>query len=299
VQEYDTIIIGAGIAGMTAAIYLKRENMNVLIIEKEMPGGQMVKTPIIENYPGFLKIEGSELALNIYKQVNELGIKIKFEEVKNIDENNKYKVIKTNKNSYKAKNVIISTGRSPKKLGLLNEEELIGKGISYCATCDGAFYKDKKIAVVGGGNTSITESLFLSNIVSELKLIHRREQFRSEEKLLQNLKEKSNVNIRINLEIKEINKIKDKLHLTLSTEEMLVVDGLFIFIGYEPQLDFISNLDLKMNNGYISVDKKMKTNISGIYACGDIIDKDLYQLVTATGEASIAADSIKKELLLR
>ena len=298
-QEYDTIIIGAGIAGMTAAIYLKRENMNVLIIEKEMPGGQMVKTPIIENYPGFLKIEGSELALNIYKQVNELGIKIKFEEVKNIDENNKYKVIKTNKNSYKAKNVIISTGRSPKKLGLLNEEELIGKGISYCATCDGAFYKDKKIAVVGGGNTSITESLFLSNIVSELKLIHRREQFRSEEKLLQNLKEKSNVNIRINLEIKEINKIKDKLHLTLSTEEMLVVDGLFIFIGYEPQLDFISNLDLKMNNGYISVDKKMKTNISGIYACGDIIDKDLYQLVTATGEASIAADSIKKELLLR
>ena len=297
--EYDVIVIGAGIAGMTASIYLKRENLNVLIIEKEMPGGQMVKTPIIENYPGFNKIEGSSLALNIYNQVTALGIEVNFEEVLEIEDKKEIKIIKTRKKEYKAKKVIIATGRTPKTLGLLNEQKLIGKGISNCATCDGAFYKNKEIGVVGGGNSSITESLFLSNIVKDLTLVHRNENFRSEKTLLEKLKSKKNVTIKTGVEIKDLKEENEKLIIFLTNNETLKVDGLFVFIGYEPKLEFINKLDININNGYLVVSEEMQTSIDGIYAVGDIIDKEVYQLTTASAEAAIAAHSIKKDLLLK
>jgi Thioredoxin reductase len=299
VIEYDVIVIGAGIAGMTASIYLKRENLNVLIIEKEMPGGQMVKTPIIENYPGFNKIEGSSLALNIYNQVTALGIEVNFEEVLEIEDKKEIKIIKTRKKEYKAKKVIIATGRTPKTLGLLNEQKLIGKGISNCATCDGAFYKNKEIGVVGGGNSSITESLFLSNIVKDLTLVHRNENFRSEKTLLEKLKSKKNVTIKTGVEIKDLKEENEKLIIFLTNNETLKVDGLFVFIGYEPKLEFINKLDININNGYLVVSEEMQTSIDGIYAVGDIIDKEVYQLTTASAEAAIAAHSIKKDLLLK
>lgn len=297
---YDVIIIGAGCAGISAAIYSKRSNLNVMIIEKESPGGQINKTAIIENYPGFTKIEGPELAFNLFEQLQQLKVDYKALEVKEIIDNGNYKTVVTNKDSYQTKTVIIATGRVPRKLGKQNEDKLYGKGISFCSICDGNLYKDKHIAVVGGGNSAIEESLYLSSLAAKLTLIHRNENFRADESLINELKKKDNVEILYNTEVEKFNEknnVLDSIEIK-NTEDRIIetikVDGVFVFIGYEPASEFIKNLDILDENGYVVVNNKMETKIPGIYACGDIIKKDVYQIVTAESEGAIAATFAKR-----
>lgn len=284
--NFDCIVIGAGIAGLTAAIYLKRAGKNVVIIEKSMPGGQILKTNSIKNYPGFIEIDGFSLIRKILDQIDNLEIQIIKEEVKEIKN---LKVV-TDNNIYLTKNIIIATGRKPRILGLQNENELIGKGISFCASCDGNLFKNEKVAVVGGGNTAFEEALYLSNICSKVYLIHRSENYRAENYLINELKQKQNVFLMPNEIITKLNTKEGYLESIETDKNKYDIKALFVAIGQIPSVIKIENLETE--NGYIKVNNKMETNINGIYACGDCIKKDVYQLTTAAAEGTIAATSI-------
>ncbi len=284
--NFDCIVIGAGIAGLTAAIYLKRAGKNVVIIEKSMPGGQILKTNSIKNYPGFIEIDGFSLIRKILDQIDNLEIQIIKEEVKEI----KNMEVVTDNNIYLTKNIIIATGRKPRILGLQNENELIGKGISFCASCDGNLFKNEKVAVVGGGNTAFEEALYLSNICSKVYLIHRSENYRAENYLINELKQKQNVFFMPNEIITKLNTKEGYLESIETDKNKYDIKALFVAIGQIPAVIKIENLETE--NGYIKVNNKMETNINGIYACGDCIKKDVYQLTTAAAEGTIAATSI-------
>lgn len=297
---YDVVILGCGCAGISAAIYAKRSNMKVAIIENDTPGGQINKSSIIENYPGYEKVDGPSLAYHMFSQINKLKIEYYQATVKNIKIDNDKKIIITDKNEFNTKTIIIATGRRPKKLNIENEEKLTGNGISWCAICDGNLYKNKDIAIIGGGNSALEESLYLSEIANKITIINRSENLRADDKYKNEIKNKDNIDVMYNY--KPIKFVEDENHLvginirnTLDRDEkFLEVDGAFIFIGYEPSNDFCKDLDILDNNGYIIVNDKMETKISGIYACGDIIKKDLYQIVTSVSEGAIAATSAKK-----
>lgn len=276
---YDIIIIGAGIAGLTSAIYASRANKKVLVIEKQNYGGRIVSAPHVKNYPGFMDISGVDLATNLYNQATSLGAEIIFEDAKSIQNGINKKVI-TNKNTYECKSIIIATGLDRKSLNIPGEKELVGKGISYCASCDGNFYKDKIVAVVGGGKSAIEDALYLSNIASKVYLIARSD--------LKESINKDNIVVLINTTVDKINS-SDKLDsITLSNGSTIIVDGLFISIGFESSNEeFESIIDLD-DNGYI-IANNTHTNIDGIFAAGDCIKKDLRQLVTAASDGAIAA----------
>lgn len=285
-SSFDCIIIGAGIAGLTAAIYLKRAGKNVVIIEKSMPGGQIQKTNSIKNYPGFLEIDGFGLIRRVLDQTDNLNIKIIKEEVLEINNLE----VKTNKNTYQTKNIILATGRKPRILGLENEEELIGKGISFCASCDGNLYKNENVAVVGGGNTAFEDAIYLSNICKNVTLIHRNNNYRAEEYLIEELKQKANVTFAPNEKVEKLNTKDGFLESIETNNNTYKIKGLFVAIGQVPSIIKIDSLN--QENGYIIVNEKMETNIKGIYACGDCIKKDVYQLTTAAAEGTIASFSI-------
>lgn len=285
-SSFDCIIIGAGIAGLTAAIYLKRAGKNVVIIEKSMPGGQILKTNSIKNYPGFLEIDGFGLIRRVLDQTDNLNIKIIKEEVLEINNSE----VKTNKNTYQTKNIILATGRKPRILGLENEEELIGKGISFCASCDGNLYKNENVAVVGGGNTAFEDAIYLSNICKNVTLIHRNNNYRAEEYLIEELKQKANVTFAPNEKVEKLNTKDGFLESIETNNNTYKIKGLFVAIGQVPSIIKIDSLN--QENGYIIVNEKMETNIKGIYACGDCIKKDVYQLTTAAAEGTIASFSI-------
>lgn len=299
-SHFDCVVIGAGVAGMTSAIYLKRYNLNVLLLEKGAPGGQITQTPNVENYPGYTSIDGATLALNIFSQVTNLGVPYQYGNVIKIEDLGEIKVIHTETERIETKSIIIATGRRAKKLGLLKENELIGRGISWCATCDGMFYKNKCVAVVGGGNSALEEALFLSNMCKKVEILYRGGKFRADEIIQKKVLEKNNIEIHYYTEVKELIEDEDRLvGIKISKKEeikQLDIQGLFIYIGYEPDTNYVESLDLSLEDQYIIVDSKMKTNISGIYACGDVIKKELYQLTTAIGEASLAAYQVKKYL---
>ena len=292
-NNYDCIVIGAGVAGMTAALYLKRANINVLLLEREMPGGQLNKTTEIENYPGFTKINGTDLALSIYKQIQDMQIDYKYGNVVEIICGDDLKIVRTNRDEYQTKNIILATGRTPRKLGFLNEEKLVGHGISYCAICDGSFFKDKKVALVGGGNSALTGALYLSNLASKVYIINRSDKLRADEILQAKVKEKQNIEILFNSQITNINEKDNILDSVDVNDNKLDISGLFIYIGFDPDINYLKNLNINTSNGYIDVDENMETNIQGIYACGDLVNKNVYQITTAIGEAAIAATSIK------
>jgi len=302
-KKYDAIIIGSGVAGMTAAIYLKRANLNVLVIEKNSPGGLVNSTNEIANYPGFTNIGGPELASNIFMQMHALGVELVMEEVINVNKDkDKDIIVKTNANEYIAKGLIIATGREPRRLDLPNEEKLAGHGISWCAICDGPLYKDKDVLVIGGGNSAIEEGIYLATLAKQVYVINRTENFRAEATLLDKIKTLPNVNIRINSEVAEymlednnLRGVKIVNNQDRSSEELLV-DGIFMFIGYEPSKDILKDLNITDQVGYIAVDSDMRTDIAGIYACGDAIKKHVYQIATAVGEAAIAATSLINDL---
>lgn len=292
--DFDVVIVGCGIAGMTSAIYLKRSNLNVCMIEKNAPGGQLNMINEINNYPGFESIDGPTLAFNVFNQIKKLEIPYKYANALEIIDNIEYKTIKTDKEEITCKNVVIATGRRPRELGLQNEKRLLGKGISYCSICDGTLYKDKVVAVVGGGNSAIESALYLSEICQKVYLIHRTESYRAENTLMDNIKEKENIELIKNAKITELKEKDDKLSSVIINDgKEIKCNGLFINVGNVPIPIKCKNLKLEEN--YIVVDNKMESNIEGIYACGDIIKKDVYQITTAISEGTIAAINIIKK----
>ncbi len=290
---YDIIIIGAGPAGLTAAIYGRRANKKVLVLEAKNYGGQIINTLDIENYPGEEHISGFDFATKIYNQAKNLGTEIVFEKVVDINDLGKEKEVITTKNSYRTKTIIIATGSENRKLGLIKEDELIGRGISYCATCDGAFYKKKTVAVVGGGNTALEDALYLADIVEKVYLIHRRDEFRGEESTVNKLKANEKVEFIYNSNITKLN-ADDKLESIQVTnkdgeEKEIKVDGLFVAIGRIPEnQNFAKIIDLN-ESGYIISKENCHTNIEGIFVAGDNRVKEVRQLVTATSDGAISA----------
>lgn len=283
---YDIIIIGMGISGITAAIYAKRSNKKVLIIDKGMPGGLLNSIDKISNYPGLIDITGPDFAQKLLEQVESFDIPYVLEEVVNLDLDKEEKIIKTTNNEYKSKKVILAMGRKPKYLGLDNEKDLLGHGLSTCAMCDAFFYKDKDIAVVGTGNSALQETLYLSNIANKIYLINRRDGFRGEEMLVEEVKNNPKVEIIYNANIKNMNEVDGKLKsITLDNGNSIDVSGVFIYIGYRPATEIVDKKILD-ENGYVIVNENLETPIKNVYAIGDVIKKDVYQLVTATSDGA-------------
>lgn len=282
----DIIIIGAGPAGMTSAIYAKRAGYNPLVFEKNTYGGQIINSSEVANYPGIKKIDGYTFATKIYEQLKELEIEIKHEEVINIKKNDKTINVITNKNEYECKSVIIATGLTKRKLNIENEEKLIGKGISYCATCDGAFFKENDVAVVGGGNTALEDAIFLSNYCKHVYLINRTESFKAEKSLLDSFKQKNNTEIITSANIKKLVG-KEKLEkIELDNGKILNISGLFIAIGQIPNCNFDI---VEKENGFIKSNEECTTNIPGIFVAGDIRNKSVRQIVTSVSDGAVAA----------
>ena len=293
---YDIIIVGAGPAGLTAAIYASRANKKVVVFEAKTPGGQIANAHIVTNYPGIETISGADFATNLYNQVLKLGVEIKFETVLSIDDD---KNVITNNGSYKAKAIILATGVDNRKLKIENEDKLIGKGISYCATCDGNFYKNKVVAVVGGGNAALEDALYLSDLASKVYLIHRRDSFKGDAKTLETIKKKNNIEIIYNSTVSKINGIDKVESITIKNEdkeEDIVIDGLFIAVGHEPQNIIFKDVVDVDEKGYIVSHNDVYTNKKGIYVAGDARDKILRQLTTAVSDGSLAATVAIKEM---
>ena len=288
----NTVIIGSGIAGMSSAIYLKRANKDILLLESYMPGGQINNTSNVENYPGFTKIDGPTLVMNLHDQINSMEIPLKYEKVININKEDNF-IVETNKEKYLTKNIILATGRTPNKLGI--EDEFVGKGVSYCALCDGNLYKNEEIVVVGGGNSAFEESLYLSKICKKVTILNRSDKLKASMILQEEVSKQNNIEVIYNCSIEKINSLDNKIVSVSTNKGDINCTGIFIYIGLTPNLDYI-NLDLEKENNYIIVDNKMKTNIEGIYACGDIIKKDVYQIITAASEGAIAATSIIRSM---
>ena len=290
---YDIIIIGMGISGITAGIYAKRSNKKVLLIDKGMPGGLLNNIDKVSNYPGVPEITGPDFAEILEKQVEHLDIPYVLEEVKSLELNEETKKVITENNTYEAKRVILAMGRKPKYLGLDNEKSLLGKGLSTCAVCDAFFYKNENIAIVGTGNSALQEALYLANIVGHIYIINRRDDFRGEEILVENIKKNPKIEIIYNANIESMNEENNKLSsITLDNGTTLNVKGVFIYVGYRPVTDFIPK-EILDKNGYVKVNEKLETEINGVYAIGDIINKDTYQLVTAAADGARVITNMK------
>lgn len=292
---YDIIIIGAGTAGLTAAIYARRAGKDVLIYEGETYGGQIMTTPEIENYPGFKKISGYEFATNLYEQAIALGAKFEYDQVTSISGSLETGFTVTSEFAEnQAKAIILATGAKNRHLDLPNEEKLTGRGISYCATCDGAFFKGKTVAVNGGGNTAFEDALYLSNLCEKVYLIHRREGFRAEQALIDKAKATANIEFLTNRTISSINGVSELESVTLastigeSTAE-LIIDGLFVAIGQTPSSSFLNGFVELDASGYIVAGEDCKTSVPGVFAAGDGRTKALRQLTTAASDGAISS----------
>ena len=297
---YDIIIIGGGPAGLTASIYALRAKKSVLLIERYAPGGQVAQTGKIENYPGFKSIDGLELSNLMFEQVSVLGLETIYTDVIKYDLLGKVKKVETYDGTFECKAVVLALGAVARQLDVENEKKFIGKGISYCATCDGNFFKDKNVAVVGGGNTSFEDCLYLADIVNKIYLIHRRDEFRGDKHTLLKLKEFEKVGkieFVLNSVVKALNG-EDKLTSVVvenkidKTLREIPVDGLFVAIGRRPDTSLIQDVVTLDENGYIITDENMRTNIDGVYAVGDVRQKRLRQIVTACSDGAISAVDI-------
>lgn len=286
-EEHKVVILGSGIAGMTAGIYLKRGGLDILVIEDNIPGGVLNEIPSIENYPGYEEISGPDLAMNIYNQLTKLGVKILNKKITSIDLDNK--IIN---NNIKYEYLVIATGRKNRMLSLEHEKELLGKGISTCALCDGFFYKDKVVAVVGGGSSSLTEALYLSKICKEVIIIHRRDKMTADKYLIDKVNSTKNIKVLYNSNVTKYNLSNNKLtSVTINNKDNLEVEGVFLAIGSTPNSEIFN---VNKDNNYIIVDSNYMTNIDKVYAIGDVIKKDYYQLSTASSDAVVAASNIIK-----
>ncbi len=301
--DYDVIIVGAGPAGITAAIYLQRAKINCLVIEKSAPGGAMNKTSIVENYPGVEPMSGPDLAMRFYKQLTDFNIPYEYGEVIEIVDKKDYKIVKTTDKELTTKAVILAVGKEPKNLEKENSDRLVGKGISFCSLCDGNLYKNEDVAIVGGGNTALEEALYLSTICKKVSIINRSDKLRGDEILVKRIEDTKNIEIEYNSEVKAFNSKSDILEsITLKTDARdkdLKVKACFIFIGYEPATKFLKTLDILDKKGYIIKREGKRTPIEGIYAAGDAIEKDAYQIVLAASDGAEAAISCIKDLKIK
>ncbi|WP_338935110.1 thioredoxin-disulfide reductase [Lactobacillus helveticus] len=296
-KEYDLVVIGAGPGGMTAAMYGARANLKVAMIDRGVYGGQMNNTAEVENYPGFPSIMGPDLGEKMYKSATEQGVEFVYGDVQKIELDGQKRIVKMDPEDITAKAVIIATGSTNRKLGIPGEEEYSGRGVSYCAVCDGAFFKDENVAVVGGGDSAISEGLYLANLAKDVDVIHRRDQLRAE-KVLQTRAFKNpkmeftwdSVPVEI---VGDENKVTGvKVH-NKKTDEDKVIDasGVFIYIGNVPNSEPFKDLKITDDQGWIITNDQMETTVPGIYAVGDVRQKKLRQIVTAVGEGGIAGQN--------
>lgn len=296
---YDVIIIGAGPSGLSAAMYLKRANLNVIVIEKNTPGGKIITTGDIENYPGFRKNSGFELAKVMYQQVRELKIPFVFDEVIFIEPGEVFN-IDTRKGRYYSKNVIIAVGTEHRTIGIPGEEKFLGNGISYCAICDGNFYKDENVVVVGGGNSAFEEGLYLTKICKSVTLLARSSHNKADAILVEKAKATSNMIVSYNKRVIEFigTKYLEKcIYEDIVTKEIfeLPIDGAFIYVGYEPNTSIFKHFGILDKDNFIVTNDEKETIIKGMYAIGDCIVKPLRQIVTASSDGAICAATIIKK----
>ncbi|SFD44337.1 thioredoxin reductase (NADPH) [Bacillus sp. OV194] len=294
---YDVIIIGAGPAGMTAAVYTSRANLSTLMLERGIPGGQMANTEDVENYPGFETILGPELSNKMFEHAKKFGAEYAYGDVKEIIDGEEYKTVVSGRKEFKARSIIIGTGAEYKKLGVPGEKELGGRGVSYCAVCDGAFFKNKELVVVGGGDSAVEEGVYLTRFASKVTIVHRRDKLRAQQILQQRAFDNEKVDFLYNHTVKEIHGENNKVSkLTLVSTETgeereFSADGVFIYVGMLPLNGAFVNLGITNEAGYVETNELMETRIPGIFAAGDVREKTLRQIVTATGDGSIAAQS--------
>src|SRR3954452_4996385 len=294
---YDVIIAGAGPAGMTAAVYTSRANLSTLMIERGMPGGQMANTEDVENYPGFESILGPDLSTKMFEHAKKFGAEYAYGDIKEIQDHGDYKIVVAGSKQYKAYSVIITTGAEYKKIGVPGEKELGGRGVSYCAVCDGAFFKEKNLFVIGGDDSAVEEGVYLTRFAKKVTIVHRRDELRAQKILQQRAFDNEKVDFIWSHTLKQINEKEGKVgSVTLvstkdGAEQELPADGVFIYVGMLPLSKPFLNLGITNEKGYIVTNEKMETKVPGIFAAGDIREKTLRQIVTATGDGSIAAQS--------
>ncbi|WP_164668132.1 thioredoxin-disulfide reductase [Virgibacillus doumboii] len=299
-QMYDVIIAGAGPAGMTAAVYASRANLNTLMIERGIPGGQVANTEDVENYPGYEHILGPDLSNKMFEHAKKFGAAYAYGDIKNVEDHGEYKTVIAGNKEYKTRVLIITTGAQYKKLGIPGEEELGGRGVSYCAVCDGAFFKEKNLVVVGGGDSAVEEGIYLTRFADKVTIVHRRDELRAQKIIQQRAFDNDKIEFIWNTEAKKINgpdgKVGSVSLVNNQTGEEYdhPIEGVFIYIGMVPLSEPFKSLGITNEDGYIPTNENMETAVPGIFAAGDIREKTLRQIVTATGDGSIAAESAQK-----
>ena len=302
---YDTVIIGGGPGGYTAALYTARAGLSTLVIEKLSPGGQMATTDQVDNYPGFPEgVNGFELAMKMQESAQRFGAETHYGEAVKLELTSSPKHIITDSGEFLAKTVILSTGASPRELGLAGEQELRGKGVSYCATCDGMFYKDKTVAIVGGGNTAAADALYLSKICKKVYLIHRRDTLRASRVYLQPLKSRENIEFVWDSEVTALHHEEKLTGVTVRNkktgeEQSLSCDGLFVAVGNVPNSSLFAGQVNLTESGYVDADETTRTNIPGVFAIGDVRNKPLRQIITAAADGAVASQFAEEYVSLQ
>lgn len=305
-MAYDVIVIGSGPAGMSASLFLRRTNLKVLIIEKKAPGGKVLSTTFIDNYPGFRKNTGLDLATIMYQQVKELRIPFAFHEVLDLyykdpsDPNSNF-IVKTNKNEFETRYVVFAGGTTSKPLNIPNESEFVGRGLSFCAICDGNFYEDKEVTVIGGGNTAFEEAIYLSQICKKVTLIARSAHFSAEPILIEKAKSKPNMVLYNNMNLVAFKGERMLTQIVVEDKETKKIqefstDGVFAYVGYIPSTCFLKHFNVLNDKGYIKCDENRATIVPRLYAAGDCVDKPLRQIITAVADGAICAAAIIRSL---
>ena len=297
---YDTMIIGAGPAGMTAALYAARSNLKVALLERGIYGGQMNNTAEIENYPGYARISGPELAEKMFEPLENLGVEHLFGQVEKIEDHGDYKKIITEDEAFETKTVILASGANHRHLGVPGEEEYNSRGVSYCAVCDGSFFRDEDLLVVGGGDSAVEEAIFLTRFAKSVTIVHRRDQLRAQKLLQDRAFANEKISFIWDSVVKEIKgddrRVTNVVFENVKTGQSSESDfgGVFVYVGLDPVSDFVKDLGICDEAGWIVTDQHMKTAIDGIYAIGDVRQKDLRQITTAVGDGAVAGQEVYK-----
>lgn len=298
---YDVVIIGAGPAGMTAAVYASRANLKTVMLERGVPGGQMANTEEVENFPGFDFVTGPDLSSKMFEHAQKFGAEYKYGDIKSIEAHQDIKILKTGSEDIKTKSIIIATGAEYKKIGVPGEDELGGRGVSYCAVCDGAFFKERELVVIGGGDSAVEEGVFLTKFASKVTIVHRRNELRAQKILQDRAFKNDKINFIWDTELQSINgenKVESVTLLDKKTGDSydFNADGVFVYIGMKPLTQPFEDLGILNDLGYVETNEEMETDIPGIFAAGDVRNKTLRQIVTATGDGSIAAQNAQHYL---
>lgn len=295
-RMFDIIIAGAGPAGMTAAVYASRANLETLMIERGIPGGQVADTEDVENYPGFAHILGADLSNNMFEHAKKFGAEYAYGDIKEVIDHGDYKTVIAGQKEYNTRALVIATGAQFKKLGTAGEEELTGRGVSYCAVCDGAFFKKKNLIVIGGGDSAVEEGGYLTRFADKVTIVHRRDELRAQKIIQERAFENEKMDFIWDTVVEKINGENGKVssvslkNVKTGEESEQEVDGVFVYVGTVPLSEPFVSLGVTNDEGYIPTTENMETNVKGVFAAGDIREKTLRQIVTATGDGSIAAE---------